>query len=115
MSMGDAGTVETKAITPEGVIALKQKNIPAVVFEAFNDLIAANFTSGEASFTQNEVVDAILVKFPLSPPTRQYIFDAGWLNVEEVYDFAGWDVDYDKPGYNETYEANFTFTPKQRR
>ncbi len=34
-----------------------------------------------------------------------------WLNVEELYRAQGWTVTYDKPGYNESYPATFTFAP----
>jgi len=44
--------------------------------------------------------------------TRQGMYDKGWMDVEDAYRKAGWDVDFDKPGYNETYEANFTFSKK---
>jgi hypothetical protein len=41
---------------------------------------------------------------------RNEIFKNHWLDVEEIYEEAGWQVAYDKPGYNETYEASFEFT-----
>ena len=40
---------------------------------------------------------------------RNEIFNKGWLNIEEVYRSAGWKVNYDKPAYNESYDAYFTF------
>jgi hypothetical protein len=40
------------------------------------------------------------------------VYAKGWLNFEAIYEEAGWKVVYDKPGYNETYDANFTFTKK---
>ena len=41
--------------------------------------------------------------------TKAKIFSEGYLNVEEVYREQGWVVSYDKPGYNESYDANFKF------
>jgi hypothetical protein len=32
------------------------------------------------------------------------------MDVEDVYQKAGWEVEFDKPGYNEDYEANFKFS-----
>jgi len=46
---------------------------------------------------------------------RAEIFDKGWLNVEEVYRAAGWAVEYDKPGFNESYSATFTFKCLSKR
>lgn len=43
------------------------------------------------------------------------VFKKGWLNVEYLFRAAGWEVQYDKPGYNETYEAYFTFSKKVKR
>lgn len=31
--------------------------------------------------------------------------DHGWLDLEDIYRDEGWTVEYDSPGYNETYEA----------
>jgi hypothetical protein len=45
--------------------------------------------------------------------TRDDVYDKGWLNIEPVYAEFGWVVEYDKPGYNESYDATFEFT-KQR-
>lgn len=43
---------------------------------------------------------------------RETIFRRGYLNVEEAYREQGWSVVYDKPGYNETYDASFEFKVK---
>jgi hypothetical protein len=49
---------------------------------------------------------ALLVKKGLK---KQQIFDDNLLDVEEVYEKAGWKVEYDKPAFNESYPATFTF------
>lgn len=41
------------------------------------------------------------------------IYKKGWLNVEEAYREKGWDVTYDKSGYNETYRALFVFSKRR--
>jgi hypothetical protein len=96
----------TKPITPDE--AESGKHIPDEVFEAFNELIA----EGDGDVLQKDVVLRILAKIP--DTTREQIFKKGWLNVEPAYRKAGWKVTYDKPGYCETYEANFTFRRKKR-
>ena len=46
---------------------------------------------------------------------RALIFKKGWLNVEEMYREAGWQVTYDRPAYNETGYAYFYFkVPKKQ-
>lgn len=44
---------------------------------------------------------------------RGDVFERGYLDIEETYRKAGWSVVYDKPGYNETYDAFYTFTRKE--
>lgn len=43
-------------------------------------------------------------------PSRQFIFDKHWLDIEDTYRKAGWNVEYDKPGYCENYDAYFVFS-----
>lgn len=99
------------AISPNEVVAQKQKNIPEIVFEAFNELIAKNFTGGSATVKQDDIISLILSKSGFL--SQQEVFDKGWLNVEEVYRDQGWKVEYDKPAYNETYSAYFKFKAKK--
>lgn len=107
-------------IKPNEVAALKVNLIPDYVIEAFNQMIAENYKvpSKSATVYQDAVVKRILELSPkefvesLTPITRQLIFDKGWLDIEEIFRSAGWDVKYDKPSYDESYEAYFKFTAK---
>ena len=99
----------TKPITPAEVGKHQATIIPAVVFEVVNTLIASNFMNGSATVKQDSIVDGILIA---SDITRNEIFQKGYLNFEEAYREAGWEVEYDKPGYNESYSAYFEFTKK---
>jgi len=100
--------VATKPVTPKEVVSLKKTLIPDAAIEAFNELIAENFLGGYASFKQKDVV-ARMVKKGLKP---EDIYKNGWLDIEDIFEKAGWKVDYDKPGYNETYDATFSFSKK---
>lgn len=105
--------VKGRAARPSEIITVKKSNIPPEVFDAFNELIAQGFTDKISVVYQNAVIDKILSKFEGNEKiTRGYIFDNHWLDVEKIYEQAGWKVYYDKPGYNETYAATFTFTAK---
>lgn len=99
-----------KPITPSEVAGQKRESFPDEVFEAFNEIIAANCVNGRSNFTQDAVVKLMVSKGLKSAE----IFDKHWLDVEEVYREAGWKVEYDKPGYNEDYSSNFTFTAKRK-
>lgn len=91
-------------ITPQQVAKKKGRYIPKVVFDAFDALIVTNYADGKAVVLQREVVERVKKTLP--------DFKNDWLNVESAYEAIGWTVDYDKPAYNETYPATFTFTAK---
>lgn len=99
--------VGVKPISPEDAVKKKQEAIPAFVIQAFNEVIIANISdSGYANFKQDEVLRVVMSKGGVS---SKEVFEKGWLDVEPIFRKAGWKVDYDKPGYNESYSANFTF------
>lgn len=92
----------TKPITPEEVKL--GGHIPDEVIVAFNELIAE---SRGGVVLQEAAITRIMSKMP--DVTRHQMFEKGWLDVEDVYRSAGWKVTYDKPGYNESYAASWTF------
>jgi hypothetical protein len=101
-----------KPIAPDEIIPAREEQIPDGVIEAFNELIAKNYQSGSSIVKQPAVVNLIMVKMGLTDGDRSKVYDEYWLNIEEIYRKAGWTVEYDKPGYNENYDAFFTFTRK---
>ncbi len=103
-------------ISPQEVIQQKKNDIPDEALEAFNELIARNWNGNESRVPQKDVV-ALMIKKGLN---NHDIFNNGWLNVEDIYrartqESDGWEVEYDKPGYNESYEAYFIFRPKIKK
>lgn len=97
------------AITPSEVPARKASTIPDAVIEIFDRHIAHQWDGREAVLGQDELCDDIARHFGFN---RSEVFARKLLDVEEVYRAAGWNVEYDKPAYCETYPATFTFTPK---
>lgn len=89
-------------IKPEEILAAQY--FPDEVIHAFNELIALNYCDGRAVIKQSDVLLRLEAVF-----SRQTVVDNGWLNIEELYRSAGWNVDYDKPGLYETYQATFIF------
>lgn len=96
---------KVRPIRPSEVVRKKRDDFPDIVFEAFNELIAQKLSGRIATIEQAEVV-ALMVAKGLREGD---IFDKGWLDIEDVYYDAGWQVEFDKPGYNESYPATFTF------
>jgi hypothetical protein len=102
---------KSKPITPIEVVSLKETLIPNEVFDAFNELIAKKWNGRSATIKQNEVVKLITGKMQLQDDS--ILYDNHWLDIETVYREAGWVVSYDKPAYNESYEATFKFESKR--
>ncbi len=96
-------------ITPGEASEQKNQAIPDAVIEAFNELIIQTLSFGRARFTQEKVVELIVAK----GIKKGDIFTNNWLDIEPLYEDIGWKVTYDKPGFNETYEATFTFDKKK--
>lgn len=94
-----------KPIVPADIGESKLKILPDAVIETFNQLIAKNWDGHESELKQREVINA-LEKVGYS---EQAIFEERLLDVEDVYRAVGWEVTYNKPGYNETGLATFTF------
>jgi hypothetical protein len=98
-----------KPIKPADVESKVISSFPDEVIEGFNELITENYHSGVSSFKEKEVV-ARIVKKGISSKT---LYKNNWLDVEDLYRKSGWIVEYDKPGFNESYDAIFTFSRKK--
>jgi len=100
-----------KPITPQEVIEQKIKNIPDKVIDCWNKAIVRQCKGGSSYTTifQSEIVGLLADAMEVS---REAVFASGWLDIEPIYRAAGWKVEYDKPGYNETYNAYYTFSKK---
>lgn len=98
-----------KPISPDEAPGFKKTTFPGFVIDAWNMVIAKHYLNERACFKQDEIIAAISKAGDVS---RQRIFDEKWLDVEDIYRSTGWIVEYDKPGYNEDYDANFTFRKK---
>ncbi|HEU5114533.1 MAG TPA: hypothetical protein VFT82_02075 [Candidatus Paceibacterota bacterium] len=96
-------------LKPKDVVDKKAEDIPPEVIEAFNEMIAKEWDGGSARVVQKDVIKKIVEK----GISRDEIFKNNWLDVEEIYRKNGWDVEYDKPGYCENYDAFFVFSEKE--
>lgn len=105
--------MSTKLITPAEAKASAESTIPDAVFMVFNKLLAERYDRNGISIQEKEVVELILKGDPSL--TSEQLYKHHWLDVEPLYRKAGWKVDYDKPGYNETYEPSWIFTPGRKR
>jgi hypothetical protein len=98
-----------KPITPKEALKRRAEAFPPKVIEIFSNLIIKNLRDGDAYVTQDEALAAISAEMDVP---EQQVIDKGWLDIEPLFEEAGWEVDYEKPGYNETGSAYFIFSPK---
>ena len=106
---------DDECLVPEPII------IPPEVFDAVNELIYKEINdpvsraSDRIKLYQKDIVR--LAKEKLSGGEAPVNFDCRWLDFEPHYRELGWGVEYDKPAYNESYDAYFMFTrpPPLRR
>ncbi len=98
--------MSVKPISPSTVT----KKVPDVIIEVFNALIREQWDGEQAHIKQDNAVREILKRD--SSMTRGEIFAKGMLDVESLYESMGWVVEYDKPGYSETYGAYYVFRKK---
>jgi len=103
-------------ITPDAVASQKTANIPDFVIGVFNEMITEAWSGRNAVLMQNAVVKRVIAaakKSGISKTKRvtsQRVFEEHWLDVEPIFRRVGWVVNYDKPGYCETYEASWAFS-----
>ena len=100
---------KVKPITPKEVTEKRDSSIPDGVLKAFNDLITKHWTGSSATIKQDEAAKLAAKNLKCS---TEKLYDNHWMDVEPIYRKAGWSVKYDKPGYNESYEAYFVFSKK---
>lgn len=96
-------------IKPKEVQSKKDAALPEKVFEVFNKLITKNWDGHQATVHEDEA--CMLIGKALKITDAQ-VYHRHLLDVESAYRKAGWKVKYDKPGFNEDYEAFYVFTKK---
>lgn len=100
-------------ISPKDALSVKSASIPEFVIEAVNELISEKgkkySSKFEATILQKDIITRIQLKEEITSKT---IYDNNWLDIEDIFREAGWKVTYDKPAYNESYDAYFKFEGK---
>lgn len=100
-------------LRPEEAAAHKLTTLPDGVIEVFDDLIAEHYNGHYATFAQAVVVQRLLQAGVAG--SSEEVFARHMLDVEPVYQQAGWEVRYEKPGFNEPGDAYFTFVAPAAR
>jgi hypothetical protein len=105
---------KVKPISPDEVLDAKKTSIPDEMFEAVNEMIVKKWNGSEATFRQEDLMSLYLQKVGENDiqKSRDKVYENHWMDFEDIYRKNGWSVSYDKPAYNESYPATFTFKKK---
>ncbi len=95
---------------PDDLPPAQKREIPPFVFDVVNKLLA------EAEDREFIKLELYLVKQSIlsNMPTDEGPFHADWLDFEQAYRDAGWKVIYDRPPWNEDYDACYLFEPLKK-
>ncbi len=96
--------MSVQPISPEQAKREKLESIPDEVIKVVNDLIVSNFKDGHATVYLREVYQKLKDQGFRTENIKK------WLDFEDLYRKMGWKVEYDQPGYNESYDAHFKFS-----
>ena len=99
-----------KPITIEEVENEFVEAIPDAIIKAVNSLIVKRWEplKHKAVITQDEILKEVIILDETL--THRKIFDNHWLDIEPIYRKEGWNVEYHKPPYYETWDAYFVFS-----
>ena len=98
-----------KPISPNEVDS--KRIIPDEVIQVFNDLIVEKWDGDSAVIKQDEAIERIESSTAVSshPLMRKELFQKRYLDIETLFIQAGWKIKYDKPAYNESFDAYWVF------
>lgn len=99
--------MSVKPITPSEARAAYGLDFPDWVIDTFNKVITKNLKGKVSRFTKDEVLIELEKQ---GKALACEIYDKHWLDVEPLYMKFGWLVEYDRPGYNESYSGEYKFT-----
>lgn len=91
--------------------AFENEVMPAAVINAVNELLTEHYESYSINLLKDDIIDRIIELDPKLD--RQIIIDKNYLDFENIFREAGWNVEYNSPDYTESFPQSFTF--KQKR
>lgn len=104
-----------KPISPIEAKGKKIETIEPEIIEATNELIIERLSGRRAEVLQKDIVaryKVVCKRKSKRPLSEDVLYKKHQLDIEDVFRQAGWSVTYDKPGYNESYDASFIFKQK---
>lgn len=103
---------EVQAIKPSEIMDNLDTIIDPAVIQAVNEILKEEFRGGSVTIRQKYIVSRAITINPKL--TSDILYKNHHLDFEPIFRKAGWSVIYDKPGYNESYEAFFEFSANKK-
>ena len=95
-------------LSPIELHKTKIKQIPDVVIDAINHLLAVNSGNSCTITIKHKDIERKIKE------THSGSIPSYWYDFEPLYNELGWSVVYDGPSYGESYDPYFTFKPLPR-
>ena len=95
-----------KPFSPGDAEKANAESIPDEILNAVNKALTKSAGKGCTIKQEDLVVEAVAAGLD-----HAAIYANGWLEFESLYRLNGWEVTYDKPGFNESGKAFWRFTP----
>lgn len=105
MPMSQETIRDVVPLRPNEILEAKKEYIPGEVIRAFNDLIVEKYRNGIALIDQKDIIDQLLT----NGYTAKMIFERHLLDIEEIYQEAGWEVTGKDVGGEDSYRYQYTF------
>ena len=100
---------QIKPMSPQDIYDELETIIPSYVIVAVNNLLQLNYRGEyEIKISQKDILAEILKLAP-EGVTEKVILKNKYLDFEPLFQKYGWKIEYDKPGFNESYEPIFKF------
>ncbi|MEO7905122.1 MAG: hypothetical protein ABIR91_04995 [Candidatus Saccharimonadales bacterium] len=94
-----------KPYSPDEAAQAQSDVIPDIVVETVNRLLAQRASLDHIVIKQRELVELLNER----GLTSSDVFAQHMLDFKEMYRLCGWEVEFDKPGYNESYAPSWKF------
>jgi len=113
---------ENKALSPEEVRKKKVEEFEPDIIQAVNNLLVKNYNLNDShgvsiTILQKEVLEEFFKVKGIEQDEKivsikKQLFAEKQMDFEDLYRKVGWKVNFDKPGYDESYEPKYIFENK---
>lgn len=106
--------IQIKPLTPKEVLSRRGKYLLPQLVEAVNTYLCENYNGkNSVKMLRKEVVNKTIELCSKNNihMTEQILYQKGHLDFEGVFKKYGWNVTYESPDRDESFESYYLFTP----